>query len=90
MRPEVWEEDRILDRPLRRPRRGRMLAGVCVGIARWLRWDPVVVRLAFLLLAVIASPFAAVAVYGVLWLVIPEARNPVERAMEYWEDLGPL
>ena len=39
-------------RVLRRPRDDRVLAGVCSGIARYFGLDPIIVRLAFVILTV--------------------------------------
>ncbi|MGY1742023.1 MULTISPECIES: ATP-binding protein [unclassified Blastococcus] len=54
--------------PLVRPRSGRMLAGVAAGTAAHLRADPLVVRVAFVALAVTGI---GVVVYGLLWLFMP-------------------
>lgn len=57
-------------RPLRRSRRRRIVAGVCGGIAEWLGWRPLAVRVLFVLVG--ALPFlSGIVVYLVLWLVIP-------------------
>jgi phage shock protein C len=63
-------------RPLRRSRRHRLVAGVCGGIAEWRRWNPTVVRVAFVLIG--ALPFlSGILVYLVLWLLIPpEEQDP--------------
>ena len=58
-------------RPLRRSRRQRIVAGVCGGLAEWLGWPPLLVRVLFVLVG--ALPFlSGILVYVVLWLVIPE------------------
>ena len=58
-------------RPLRRSRRHRIVAGVCGGLAEWLGWPPLLVRVLFVLVG--ALPFlSGILVYVVLWLVIPE------------------
>jgi len=56
--------------PLVRPRTGRMIAGVCAAVARRFGWDPTLVRVLTVLAAFFAG--AAVLVYIVLWIVIPE------------------
>ena len=56
--------------PLVRPRSGRLLAGVAAGTASHLRQDPLVVRIAF---AVLATTGIGVVVYGLLWLTMPVA-----------------
>jgi signal transduction histidine kinase len=52
-----------------RARQGRLVAGVCAGLARGLRLDVSVVRLGMLVLS-LAGGFGIV-VYGALWLVLP-------------------
>ncbi len=61
-----------LQRPLRRARDDRMIAGVCGGIARWLEWDPTVVRVAYVLLSLVSAAFPGLLAYVLLWLLIPE------------------
>jgi phage shock protein PspC (stress-responsive transcriptional regulator) len=55
---------------LRRPVQGRLLGGVAAGIARYLRADVNLVRIGFVLLAFLGG--AAVPVYIVAWLLMPE------------------
>jgi phage shock protein PspC (stress-responsive transcriptional regulator) len=58
-------------RALRRSRRHRIVAGVCGGLAEWLGWRPLVVRVLFVVVG--ALPFlSGILVYVVLWLLIPE------------------
>ena len=64
--------------PLVRPRSGRLLAGVAVGTASHLRQDPLVVRVAFAVLATAAG--IGVVVYGLLWLTMPVAAPGEEPA----------
>ena len=56
--------------PLRKSN-DRLLAGVCGGIAEWLGWDPTVVRLLYVLLALLSAAFPGILVYLVLWVVMP-------------------
>lgn len=58
-------------RRLLRSRSDRMLAGVCAGIADYLRIDPVVVRVGFVVLAFITWGVAILA-YLAAWIVMPE------------------
>jgi len=52
-----------------RPRKGRVLGGVCAGLALRFNMSPTTVRLLFLLSCLIPGPqFIA---YLVMWLVIP-------------------
>ena len=57
-------------RPLRRSRRHRIVAGVCGGLAEWLGWSPLLVRVLFVVIG--ALPFlSGILVYLVLWLLVP-------------------
>ncbi|MEP9361898.1 PspC domain-containing protein [Nocardioides sp. CN2-186] len=57
---------------LTRRRDDRMVAGVCSGVADYLRIDPTVVRLLTVLGAVFSFGTIAV-VYVVAWILMPEA-----------------
>lgn len=61
---------RASDRSLRRSRDDRVIAGVAGGLGRYLGVDPVVVRVAFVVLALFGG--SGVLAYLVGWLVIPE------------------
>jgi phage shock protein PspC (stress-responsive transcriptional regulator) len=54
---------------LTRPRRGRVIAGVCAGIARRFGWSPWLVRLVFLVSCVLPGP--QVLLYIALWILMP-------------------
>ena len=58
--------------PLRRSRSNRMIAGVCAGLARWLGWDPTLVRVAYVLVSIFSAAFPGILVYIILWIVMPE------------------
>ena len=55
---------------LRRSTTDRVLGGVCAGIADYYELDPVLVRVAFVLLAFLGGP--GILLYIILLLVIPE------------------
>ena len=57
-------------RVLRRSRDDRVLAGVCGGLGHYLGVDPVLLRIAFVVLA-LANGIGLIA-YAVAWIVIPE------------------
>jgi phage shock protein PspC (stress-responsive transcriptional regulator) len=67
-------------RPLRRPASGRMLAGVAAGVSRSLGIDPVIVRLAFLVLTLAGG--AGVPLYVAGWLLIPDEESGESLAAE--------
>ena len=54
---------------LRRPRRGRVIAGVCLAVANRFGWSPTTVRVLTLVSLLLPGP--QVLLYIVLWIVIP-------------------
>ena len=58
---------------------GAMLAGVCNGLASYLRVDVTVVRIVFAILVLITKGFGALA-YLVMMVVVPEAKTPQQHA----------
>ena len=58
--------------PLIRTSNDYMIAGVCGGIARWLGWDPTVVRISYVLLSLFSAAFPGLLLYIILWIVMPE------------------
>lgn len=62
------------DRKLRRPRNGRMLAGVCAGLADFFGLDVSLVRIVYAL-ATIFTAFSGVIIYFLLVLIVPEEDN---------------
>jgi len=56
-------------RELERPREGRLLAGVCAGLASGLVMEVTLLRLAFLLLALASG--IGVLLYLALWVLLP-------------------
>jgi phage shock protein PspC (stress-responsive transcriptional regulator) len=52
-----------------RPRRGRLVAGVCAAIARRFDLSPTLVRVLFVLSMLLPGP--QILAYIVLWIVIP-------------------
>lgn len=57
---------------LARPRRGRVVAGVCAAIARRFDLSPTLVRVLFVLSMLLPGP--QILAYLVLWIVIPSER----------------
>ncbi len=64
------------NRPLRRSRRDRMIAGVCGGLADYFGFSPASVRLLYVLASVCSSAFPGIVVYIILWLIIPLEDEP--------------
>lgn len=61
-----------MEHPLTRSRSERMLLGVCGGIAKWLGWDPTLVRVGYVILSVCSAAFPGIIVYVILAIVMPE------------------
>ncbi|MHA6794660.1 PspC domain-containing protein [Pseudonocardia bannensis] len=55
---------------LTRPRHGKVIAGVCAGLAERFGWNPNMVRLAFLLSCLLPGP--QFILYIVLWVLMPK------------------
>jgi phage shock protein C len=55
-----------------RSRDERVLGGVLGGMAKSLGWSATRVRVAYVLLSVLSAAFPGIAVYIVLWIVVPE------------------
>jgi phage shock protein C len=57
-------------RRLYRSRTNRKLAGVCGGLAQYFNTDPTLIRVLFVVLAVLGGP--GLLIYLVLWIVVPK------------------
>jgi phage shock protein C len=66
-----------------RPREGRMVAGVCAGIADYFGLDPNIVRIAFAVLTIFSVGIGAL-VYVVAWAVVPEEGEKTSIAESYF------
>ena len=53
-----------------RPREGRILAGVCAGLARRFGMSPTVMRILFVV-TLIVIPGSQIIVYPILWILMP-------------------
>lgn len=58
--------------PLHRSRNNRVIAGVCGGVAEWLGWSPLLVRVLWVILTP-TTLFAGSIVYLLLWILMPQA-----------------
>lgn len=65
-----------------RPREGRMVAGVCAGIAGYFGIDPNIVRIAFAALTIFSAGIGAL-IYVVAWAVVPEEGEKTSIAENY-------
>jgi phage shock protein C len=57
-------------RRLYRSRTDRKLAGVCGGLAQYFNIDAILMRVLFVVLALLGGP--GLVIYLVLWIVVPE------------------
>lgn len=55
---------------LYRSRKERMIAGVCVGLGDYLKVDPTLIRLLFVLFTLMGGQ--GILAYLILWLIVPE------------------
>jgi phage shock protein PspC (stress-responsive transcriptional regulator) len=78
--------DQAGSQPLRRPVEGRMLAGVAAGVARSLGVDPVIVRIALLVLVLVGG--AGVPLYLAGWLLIPDEASGQSLAAQLIESVS--
>lgn len=70
-----------MERKLRRSRDNRVLAGVCGGLGNFMGIDPVVIRIAVVLLMFFAG--MSLWVYIIMWLLIPEEyRNVIDNNLK--------
>lgn len=68
------QEEQVMKARLTRSRSDRVLGGVCGGLGEYLRLDPIIVRLFFVLLAL--GNGIGVFLYLLLWIVLPEEQDP--------------
>jgi signal transduction histidine kinase len=75
--------------PLARPLQGRVISGVAAGVAAHLRQDPLVVRVAFV---VLATTGLGVIAYGLLWMTMavaqPGETPSIESGERPWRPTG--
>lgn len=50
----------------------KMVAGVCAGIAEYFGWEPTLVRIVYLLLALFSAGFPGLLLYLILCIVMPQ------------------
>jgi phage shock protein C len=59
--------------PLRRPRQGRMIAGVVAGLADRFGMERTLARVLYVVVSVVSVAFPGMLVYLLLWIIIPES-----------------
>jgi len=48
-----------------------MIAGVCAGLADWLKWDVTLVRVGYVLVSILSAAFPGILIYIILWIIMP-------------------
>ena len=48
-----------------------MVAGVCAGIAEWLKWDVTLVRVGYVVVSILSAAFPGILIYIILWIIMP-------------------
>jgi phage shock protein PspC (stress-responsive transcriptional regulator) len=67
----MFDDKEPMSKPLMRVRQGALIAGVCGGIAKWLGWDPTIVRVVYVMLTLLSAAFPGVILYILLWILMP-------------------
>jgi len=57
---------------LRRPRQGRMMAGVVAGLADRFGLERTLARVLYVIVSIVSVAFPGILVYFLLWIIIPE------------------
>ena len=65
--------DSMTRQGLVRPQEGRILGGVCAGLARRFGLDPWIARLLFVLI-LLAIPGSQILIYPILWILMPSEK----------------
>ena len=59
-------------KPLRRSRNDRKIAGVCGGLAEHFGLDPTYTRIGYVLLSILSAAFPGTLIYLIRWWLVPE------------------
>lgn len=60
-----------MDKKLVRVDEGRIIAGVCTGLGAYFGVDPVLIRVAFVVLTLLSFAVGAFLLYIALWILMP-------------------
>jgi len=60
------------EKRLMRSANDRVLAGVAAGLAEYFNIDPALVRILFVIIALISGGVTGILIYIVLWIIMPE------------------
>lgn len=61
---------------LYRHKEDKRIAGICGGIGEYFSIDPVLIRLAFVFIALLTAVIPMILVYIIGWIIIPEKPSP--------------
>lgn len=64
-----------MSKKLSRSRNNKIIGGVCAGIAAYLGWDPLKVRILYVLISILSAAFPGILVYIILWFIMPEEKE---------------
>ena len=67
----MFDDNEPMSKPLMRVRQGALIAGACGGIAKWLGWDPTIVRVVYVMLTLLSAAFPGLILYILLWILMP-------------------
>lgn len=62
---------------LYRKKEGRKVFGVLAGLSEYFNWEPTLVRLIFVLVAIFSGFVPAIIAYALAWLIVDE--EPIDR-----------
>jgi len=57
---------------LRRPRAGRMIAGVVAGLADRFGMERTLARVIYVIVSILSAAFPGILIYLICWIIIPE------------------
>lgn len=83
---QQYQTYRNLNRRFFRNPDDKILGGVCSGISAYFNIDPVWLRLLFALTVIFAG--TGIMLYIILWIIIPEAKTPLEKMQMRGEDIN--
>lgn len=66
-----------MSKVLSRPRDHKIIGGVCAGIAHYLGWGRLKVRVLYIVISLLSAAFPGILVYIILWFLMPEEREHI-------------
>ncbi len=71
-----------------RPENGRVLAGVCAGLANWMGMDVTLVRIIFLILGFMTG--SGLLIYLILWVIVPSSTEAYGAQTDWSSRVGQM